>query len=106
MAPGFTFAAAVSPAVGIGANTAIFSVIYTVLLSPPNFKYLDRLAMVVDVNGHPHDARRAPGGHPGDAALIAILAGVLAAAWLGRAIEPLLFAPAPVEAARCGPSRR
>ncbi|MBZ5623166.1 MAG: hypothetical protein LAQ69_31270 [Acidobacteriia bacterium] len=37
-------------ALGIGANTVIFSVIRNVLLSPPHFKYLNRLAIVFDVN--------------------------------------------------------
>jgi len=49
-APAFTSAALLTLALGIGANTVIFSVIHNVLLSPPNFKYLDRLAIVFDVH--------------------------------------------------------
>src|SRR5205823_8736747 len=59
--PGFAALAIVTLALGIGAATSIFSVIYNVLLNPFPYRDADRIVIV-----HVHDVKRPqPGGRAG-----------------------------------------
>jgi putative ABC transport system permease protein len=54
-APGFTFAALITLALAIGVNTAVFSVVYGVLLRPLPYQDPDRIVMLSEEH---------PGGNP------------------------------------------
>src|SRR2546423_13486940 len=66
--PGFAIVVILTLAVGIGGNTAVFSMVNALLLHPYNFRDLDRLARVWEDRGidEGFDARRLAAGDVAD----------------------------------------
>src|SRR5437868_9936584 len=53
-------------AIGVGANTAVFSIVDNLFFRPPPFKDVDRLVQIVDTNPDKVPADAEPGGSPGN----------------------------------------
>src|SRR4051812_22868932 len=65
-APAYTAITIATLALGIGANTAIFSIVDNLFFRPPAFQHIDRLVQIVDTNPEKVPADAEPGGSPGN----------------------------------------
>jgi putative ABC transport system permease protein len=65
-APVFTAIAVATIALGIGANTAIVSVIDNLLFRPPHFPHVERLVYIIDTNPEKVPPGVEPGPSPGN----------------------------------------
>src|SRR4051794_2461759 len=64
--PAFTAVLIATLALGIGANTAIFSVVDNLFFRPPPFPHVDRLVRIVDTNPEKVPADDEAGPSPGN----------------------------------------
>jgi len=62
--PGFTLIAVFTLALGIGATSAVFSLIHGVLLTPPPYRHPDRLVLVQSVRNDGQRDEHSPGWAP------------------------------------------